>query len=147
MASSVRGGKKLQQFINRGKRAGEKTQRVDVGFFSTARYPDGTGVAAVAAWNEFGTKFAPERPFFRQAIENMDESLPPLIREYLDPKNPIMTPRVAAIVGEKAKAEIQSRITLLSEPENSPATVKAKGSDNPLIDKGFMRNSVAYRTE
>ena len=27
---------------------------------------------------------------------------------------------------------------------NAPATIKAKGSDHPLIDKGEMRNSITY---
>ena len=34
----------------------------------TASYPDGTKVAQVAAWNEFGTERIPPRPFFRQTV-------------------------------------------------------------------------------
>lgn len=44
--------------------------RVEVGFFETAKYSDGTSVAAVAASNEFGvpSQGIPSRPFFRNAI-------------------------------------------------------------------------------
>ena len=41
---------------------------VAVGFMEGATYPDGTPVAAVAYWNEFGASGTPARPFFRQMI-------------------------------------------------------------------------------
>ena len=41
---------------------------VAVGFMEGATYPDGTPVAAVAFWNEFGKEGQPPRPFFRQMI-------------------------------------------------------------------------------
>ena len=41
---------------------------VAVGFMAGATYPDGTPVAAVAFWNEFGASDTPARPFFRQMI-------------------------------------------------------------------------------
>ena len=147
MPSKVRGGKKLDQFIQKGKRAAARSKAVDVGFFSTAKYPDGTQVSAVAAFNEFGTKRIPERPFFRQAIGEMRNTLPDLLKEFLDPANPVIDERIGALVGEKAKSHIQDRITNLRQPENSPETIKAKKSDNPLIDTGEMRRSVSYRTK
>lgn len=45
-----------------------KLPHVNVGFFESAQYPDGTYVAQVAYWNEFGTKTSPARPFMRNAI-------------------------------------------------------------------------------
>ena len=45
-----------------------KLPHVNVGFFDTDQYPDGTYVAQVAYWNEFGTKGMPARPFMRQTI-------------------------------------------------------------------------------
>ena len=35
--------------------------KVKVGFFEEDSYDDGTPVAQVAAWNEYGTSFHPER--------------------------------------------------------------------------------------
>lgn len=42
---------------------------LQVGWFSSARYDDGTSVAGVAVLQELGSKTAPPRPFFRPAIE------------------------------------------------------------------------------
>ena len=70
---AVRGGHRLKASIRKGLSA-QGVTRVTVGFYKTATYPDGTPVAAVAAWNEFGTKGGgwggpiPERPFFRQTV-------------------------------------------------------------------------------
>lgn len=44
---------------------GEKLQ---VGWLSSANYSEGMPVAQVAFWQEYGTKSAPPRPFFRPAI-------------------------------------------------------------------------------
>ena len=43
---------------------------VSVGFMEGATYPEGTPVAAVAFWNEYGVPShnQPPRPFFRQMI-------------------------------------------------------------------------------
>ena len=43
-------------------------EKLEIGFFETARYPNGTFVAQVAYFNEFGTLNIPMRPFFRNAI-------------------------------------------------------------------------------
>lgn len=53
--------------------------KVQVGFLEGATYPDGTPVAAVAAWNEFGHEGnfpAPPRPFFRTMIANESPGWP-----------------------------------------------------------------------
>ena len=63
----IKGGDKLRRFLREAKSA-SRVKATEVGFFSEARYPDGTPVPAVAAWNEFGTTRIPERPFFRQAL-------------------------------------------------------------------------------
>lgn len=45
-------------------------KQMQVGWFSSANYKDGLPVAQVAFWQEYGTKTAPPRPFFRPAIED-----------------------------------------------------------------------------
>lgn len=53
--------------------------KVQIGFLEGATYPDGTPVAAVAAWNEFGHEGnfpAPPRPFFRTMIANESPGWP-----------------------------------------------------------------------
>ena len=66
--SRTKGGKKLDEFLRRAKTA-DGVDTVEIGFFSDAKYPDGTPVTNVAAYNEFGTNgkdgagAIPERPF------------------------------------------------------------------------------------
>lgn len=49
-------------------------EQLQVGWFEGAKYDDNTPVAGVAALNEFGSKTAPARPFFRPAIaDNKDK--------------------------------------------------------------------------
>ena len=139
------GGRKLERFLREAGRGG--VSGVKVGFFSTARYEDGTPVAAVAAWNEFGTKNIPERPFFRQAIAQMEDGIANIIKAGIDPKKGIVDGRLADVIGAYAQGEIQDSITSLKEPPNNPATIARKGSGNPLVDTGFMRDSVTWQVE
>ena len=141
------GGRKLDKFLRTAGKSGMSGVRV--GFFSTARYDDGTPVATVAARNEFGDREAniPERPFFRQAIAKMEDGVPAIIRGRIDPQRMVVDDRLANQVGAYAAGQVQERITDLREPPNSPHTTEAKGSDNPLIDTGFMRQSATWEVE
>ena len=120
---------------------------VDFGFISGARYEDGQDVAAVATWNEFGTQDIPERPFFRQAVEEVAATLQNEIAEALRQDNMNLDIESVNRIGERAVREVQESITQLADPPNAPATVRRKGSTNPLIDTGFMRGSVTYEVE
>ena len=142
----VTGGKKLKAFVEKAKKA-QGVRGVEVGFYSTSRYEDGTPVTNVAAGNEFGTEYIPERPFFRLAIAQMEESIPKVIEQSVDPETMVIDPITAERVGLKAQSEIQSSITKLREPENAPSTIRRKGSSNPLVDTGFMREQVSYVVE
>ena len=149
-----RGGKKLQRLLREAGKGG--VSGVKVGFFSTVRYEDGTPVAAVAAWNEFGTGphtiapkeakvlaftgsegqtvFAksvqhpgvPERPFFRRAIAEMEDGVSKILKSGLDPKKMVVDEQLADRVGLYAAAQVQESIVALNDPPNSPATIAQK---------------------
>ena len=119
-----RGGKRLARLLREAGKGGVKS--VQVGFFSTAKYQDGTPVAAAAAWNEFGTKNIPERPFFRQAIAEMEDGVTDMIKAGIDTKKMVVDNRLAGRVGEFAASQVQERITDLEEPANAPATVEPR---------------------
>ena len=140
-----RGGKKLQRLLREARKGG--VSGVKVGFFSTARYEDGTPVAAVAAWNEFGTKNIPERPFFRNALAESERSVGRILQAGLDTKKMVVDEQLAGRVGTHVQGRIQDSITSLKEPPNAPETVRRKGSSNPLLDTGTLRNSVAWEVE
>ena len=119
-----------------------------VGFFESARYPDGTPVAQVAAINEFGAGAIPERPFFRQAMAGAKRDLTPKTLAALRRGPGMVVDRAeAGRIGLFLVDRLQVSITTLRSPPNAPSTVKAKGSSNPLIDTAFMRNSATWRVE
>lgn len=136
------GGRKLRQFIRNAKSA--KSRDVEVGFFETAKYPTGQFAATVAAWNEFGTKRIPERPFFRRALEAAKSDVRTVLRENIDSETMTIDAQASGLVGEVVKGHIQTSITALKSPPNAPRTVAQKGSSNPLIDTGFMRAAATY---
>ena len=72
---------------------------VKVGFFSTARYEDGTPVAAVAAWNEFGTETIPERPFFRNALAESERGVSNILAKGIDTKKMVVDEQLAGRAG------------------------------------------------
>ena len=141
---AVRGGQRLSRFIKRAKRA-KSVRSVEIGFFESAKYPDGTPVASVAAWNEFGTETIPERPFFRNAIDDSKKELLEVLTENIDPRTLEVDRRVAGLMGQQMVGRIQRSITTLRTPANKPVTVLLKGSSNPLIASEKMRKSTSYR--
>ena len=168
MAKRVKGGKKLNRFIRDAKRA-KGVRGVAAGFYSTGRYPDGTPVTNVAAWNEFGFKSkyfpvetkdggvrfikratpidVPERPFFRQSIPNMHDPLLDVLYADVDPRTMVVDRSTAGKCGLVMQAEIRRSIVDLKEPENRPATIAIKGSSNPLVDTGFLKQQVTWRVQ
>lgn len=146
----VRGGARFRQLINQQKTASE-AKGVAVGFFSSARYPDGTLVASVAAWNEYGTNASsrrpfdiPARPFMRPTIAEEMQNVRALLRARANPRTMTVTRADASAIGAYLAGKIQTKITTLREPPNAPSTVELKGSSNPLIDSGFMRTAVSF---
>lgn len=119
-------------------------EAVDVGFFESATYDDGTPVAAVAARNEFGDASTPERPFFRQAIRRMERVLLTAVAAAMQANGVNLPRREINRVGERAVGIVQESIVNLRQPPNAPATVERKGSSNPLVDTGVMLGSVGY---
>ena len=142
----VRGGNKLRAALRKGGKGGVK--QVKVGFFHTARYPDGTPVTNVAAWNEFGTSSGiPPRPFMTRGTVGSERDVKNLLAREIDPVTGVVTQRLAEKVGLLVQGRIQREIKELDSPPNSPVTIKAKGSSNPLLDTGFMFRHVTYLVE
>lgn len=110
-----------------------------------------------AVWNEFGTRGGasgggwggpiPERPFMRNSMRDnrgkyksaMSTSAAKILR------GETAMGTVLSKLGIVAQGDIQSEITSLSTPPNSPVTIALKGSSNPLIDTGAMRQAVTYQ--
>lgn len=116
-------------------------------------YPSENGrpalnIATVAAVNEFGTADGriPARPFLRPAME---EGTPKFVRiaeidlpDILLGKQPLT--RMLHRMGNVAVGMVQQKITDVKTPPNAASTIAKKGSDNPLIDTGALRQSINY---
>ena len=167
-----KGGAKMKAVLAKAEQ--NRRKKIKVGFFASAKYeaqanpfvvarnvghvrglhgpvrPANMGeaqfVAHIAAIQEFGAPKAgiPERPFFRQSIAIMEDELPDVVKRFIDPTTMELDNRGANLVGAYAADVIQQRIVDLKDPPNSPITIALKGSSNPLIDQGHMRQSVTW---
>ena len=116
---------------------------------NSGKEKDGADLVDVAIWNEYGTKHIPSRPFLRQATDkNLDKWLDlseKLAGGVLDGR--VSPQQLLNLVGVRAKADIQNEIRDGDFVPNAPATIRRKGSSQPLIDTGRMRQSINYRIE
>ena len=146
----TRGGQKLKRAIKTAK-AARGIKKVQIGFFETARYPNGIPVASVAAWNEFGRqgrgrrKGVPARPFFRKGAQAARTPVNQLLYASLNPRTMVVDKRLAHQVGDLVAGSVKETIVTVRKPPNTPYTVRKKGSSNPLIDTTRMMRSASYR--
>lgn len=116
-----------------------------VGFFASAKYPNGEPVSNVAAYNEFGTSQIPPRPFMRNAVEDKKGEWVEFLAKNIEAQGNVDL--AFGFLGEKTRNDIIRSIDLLTEPPNSPATIARKKSSHPLIDTGFLKSSVTYEVK
>ena len=113
---------------------------VRVGVLENATYPDGTPVAMVAFWNEYGTRTSPVRAFFRTTVsenkKNWVLSVQNLMKMHNDPK------KVMGLIGIHMQEQIVQSINTWSDPPNSAYTIAKKGFDKPLVERGIMMRSI-----
>lgn len=133
-----------------------KTAEVSVGFMENAVYPDGTPVAAVAFWNEFGKGTQPPRPFFRTMIANESGTWANKIARIMA-SNGNNAEEALALMGEDIGGALRQSINDLTSPPLAKSTILARAAGEkygaiksptiakPLIDTAVMLNSIAYR--
>lgn len=109
--------------------------RVQIGFLEGATYPDGTPVAAVAAWNEFGHEGnfpAPPRPFFRNMIAKESPGWPAKMAD-LAKGSGFNGSYVLRVMGEDIAGALKQSIIETNDPPLSFTTLRlrAKFWGNP----------------
>ena len=141
------GGHKIREIMDRAER--QRRARLKVGIFSDSEYEDGEKVANVGAIQEFGSPEAhiPERPYFRQAVAEIERDLPKQMRGIIDPTTMEISERNAARIGSYAAGVIRDRIRALKSPPNAPYTLTRKSGANPLQDTGELENAVDWERE
>jgi len=121
---------------------------VHVGFLEGSRYSDGTSLPMVAAINEFGapSRGQPPRPFMRNTVAKHKAEWPKAAAALLK-ANDYDIAKTLALVGEGIKGQMQQEITDFKDPPNAPSTIARKGFNKPLIDTGFMRNTIGVEVK
>ena len=113
---------------------------VRVGVLENATYPDGTPVAMVAFWNEYGTRTSPVRAFFRTTVSEQKKnwvlSVQNLMKIHNDPK------QVMGLIGVHMQEQIVQSINTWSDPPNSAYTIAKKGFDKPLVETALLMRSI-----
>ena len=124
---------------------------VDIGYWAGAKkHPtEGVDMALVAIMNEYGTKLIPERSFMRNSIKENIDKINKYIEKLVDKiilgvlTWDIAIKRLAAygmnIVKKKINDSRSWAVPL------SDSTKKRKGSDQPLVDTGFLRRNIGWR--
>jgi hypothetical protein len=114
-----------------------------------ARHADSEAtVVEVAAIHEFGDGPIPERSFIRRVLHEKEREIlelqAKLTAQVIEGR--LTTERALHLVGAFVAAEIKKRVAGGERipPPLQPATVKAKGSSRPLVDKGQLVGSVAW---
>lgn len=110
------------------------------------RHPSGLNLADIATFNEFGTDTIPARSFLRSTVDenkNYDAEIRALVRN-LGARGAL---QALELLGMKITADVKRKIVELDEPPNAPATVEKKGSSNPLIDTGRLRQGIDYEVK
>lgn len=133
-------GEKFKQTIEELKRL-----EVRIGIQQGAGSEDGVDLVDIAMFNELGTVHIPSRPFLRDSVDAHADEINSFLQST---KNNLLKGGSAETalkrIGVFQKGLIQKEIRDGDFVPNSPATIKKKGSDRPLIDTGRMRQSINY---
>lgn len=154
----IKGGEKLTRLLKKMTRGVQTATGVNVGILADAKYPAAyknrieyrispmrttTSVAQVAFWNEFGTKWAPARPFMRTTINEKSPKWGDSLA-YVLKASGYDAKRAFTSMGQGIQGQIRQTIAHWADPPNAKLTVKIKGFDKPLTDEGFLQQNINY---
>lgn len=115
-------------------------------------YGDGTSILQVGIWHEYGTKHIPKRSFIRAPFVTKREEINAYIATQFNNVFENGTDAEVALgrVGIKGMNICKGAFRERGYGEwkaLKPSTIKAKGSDAPLVDTGVLRNSITWSLE
>ena len=141
------------------------TTHLEIGIFGdtglgASSYMDESGntveLLIIATVHEFGTTIKlknggkiviPERSYLRSTFDNEKSKIvdkcDKLLESVINLKLPVEV--FFQTIGEYIVGLVQGTLTDLKDPGLSDPTIKAKGSSNPLIDTGRLRQSITYK--
>jgi hypothetical protein len=111
-------------------------------------YPNGTSVALIATVHEFGSAIRniPPRPYFRTTLQknNFYKSLREMTFKKVI-RGELSQSVAMHQLGDTIANDIKDAIIDVDSPALKVETIKNKGSSNPLIDTGHLKQSVTYK--
>lgn len=132
----------LQKAVDKVKGAWKVTVGVHKAHANDGRQGGEPNNPTIGAVNQFGTETIPARPWLDKGVqagaEKITETAIRMLRRGDDPR------RVMEALGNVAVGEVQKYVTELDTPPNAPSTIRQKGSSNPLINTGAIRQSITY---
>lgn len=128
-----------------------KHGNVSAGILGAGTYPDGTNIAQVGVWLEYGTTekgeggngyHIPPRPFLRNTARKQRKEWRKLFLE--GKRQGRSTEQVLKVIGARMAGDIRKAISNFTDPPNAPSTIAKKGKDSPLRDTGTLVNSISW---
>ena len=104
---------------------------------------DGISNAQLGAIMDLGTPTIPARPWLAPGVSSGNEEYIKIIADGLEDGKTLN--QSLETVGVVAVAKVQQYMVDLKSPPNTRETIARKGSSNPLIDTGALRQSVTYK--
>lgn len=113
---------------------------------STGNAPDGTPIVQIGYWNEFGTKYIPERSFLRVPLRANQDEIAAIFRRLMQSviAGELTLPQALDQIGAKGASISQEAISAGIDPPNAQSTIRRKKSSKPLIDTGAMRQAITW---
>ena len=143
------------------------SHQVEIGIFADASRDGAVPMLVIAAANEFGAKI-PKR---QARFEDLDDENPEewviipersYLRAWFDENVDVLQATMEHLIGQVVEGKISGRAALetiggyvathvqaymvdLKTPPNAPSTIRRKGSSNPLIDTGQLKDSITWK--
>ena len=143
------------------------SHQVEIGIFADASRDGAVPMLVIAAANEFGAKI-PKR---QARFEDLDDGNPEkwiiipersYLRAWFDENVDVLQATMERLIGQVVEGKISGRAALetiggyvvthvqaymvdLKTPPNAPSTIARKGSSNPLIHTGQLKDAITWR--
>lgn len=132
----------LQKAVDKVTGAGKVTVGIHQAHALDGRKGGEPNNPTIGAINHFGTETIPARPWLDKGVKagaaRITAHAVYCMKQGMEPA------RMLEQLGAMAVGEVQKYVTELDTPPNAPSTIRQKGSSNPLINTGALRQSITY---
>ncbi len=89
----------------------------------------------------------PERSYIRSGFDTHERDITDKLKLLLDGllAGQTSAATVYDMIGVQVMDYLKEYLFALSEPPNAPSTIRQKGSSNPLMDTGKLKDSINYK--